>query len=528
MKILVVTGELAEPILRKNLGNYTKHEIYLKVLPMSIAAFLTPKIISYYIKEKNIIESIDKSKTTPVDDIDMIITPGLIEQDTKEIEKQLNIPTYKGPTNAADISLTLDLVDTMKLSTTKPANKLIRDEQYKQAMEIINNVNSEDSNTKELLKKDCNFLIGNTPVGEDFPMRVLGEIANAPMLCDGGLMEKATYYVESGANMIDIGMHANECDPDRAYHLVKVIKDNLDVPVSIDTMNPKEIRAGLDAGADLVLSLDHGNYESVINDIKDYDASAVIVPTDYSKDYIPVEPLDRVKSIEKLQEKCSDINTIADLLLDPINSPSTTKSIVACYEYRKNNPDHPLFFGVGNVSELLDADSNGVHAVLSGLAMELNVSILFTPEASLKTKGAIKELKQASDMMYIANLRDTIPKNLGIDLINYKDAYSKDGMIIDTDDIEHITAVADGKFVPDYKGSFKIIVNDELIQAILFQNYEKTLVVEGTTSRAIYEEILRRDLISRMEHAAYLGKELQKAEIALKLGKKYVQDFPIF
>jgi dihydropteroate synthase len=35
-------------------------------------------------------------------------------------------------------------------------------------------------------------------------------------------------------------------------------------------------------------------------------------------------------------------------------------------------------------------------------------------------------------------------------------------------------------------------------------------------------------LISRMEHATYLGSELEKAEIALKLGKNYVQDFPIF
>ncbi len=528
MKILIVTGELAEPILRKNLKKYTKHEIYLKVLPMSIAAFLTPNIIAYYIKEKNILESIDKTKTTPVDNIDMIITPGLIQQDTEEIEEKLNIPAYKGPTNAADITLTLDLVDSIQLSTTKPANKLIRDKLYRQAMEIINNIDSNNSHTKKLLKKDCNFLIGKTPVGLDFPMRVLGEIANAPMLCDGGLLEKARYYVESGASMIDIGMHANESDPKRAFEMVKLIKDNFDIPVSIDSMNPSEIRAGLDAGCDLVLSLDNGNYKEVINDIKDHDATAVILPTDYSKNFIPIEPQDRVKSIEKLQEKCSDIKTITDLLLDPINSPSTTKSIVSCFEYRKKYPDNLLFFGVGNVSELLDADSNGVHGVLSGIAMELGVSILFTPEASLKTKGAIKELKKASDMMYITKLRETIPKNLGIDLIQYKDAYSKDDMIIETDDIEHITAVADGKFTPDYKGSFKIIVNNGLIQAILFKDFKKELVVEATTARAIYEEILRRDLISRMEHSAYLGMELEKAEIALKLDKKYVQDFPIF
>ena len=31
-----------------------------------------------------------------------------------------------------------------------------------------------------------------------------------------------------------------------------------------------------------------------------------------------------------------------------------------------------------------------------------------------------------------------------------------------------------------------------------------------------------------MEHAAYLGSELQKAEIAMLTGKEYVQDFELF
>jgi dihydropteroate synthase len=53
-------------------------------------------------------------------------------------------------------------------------------------------------------------------------------------------------------------------------------------------------------------------------------------------------------------------------------------------------------------------------------------------------------------------------------------------------------------------------------------------VIYGKCARDFYEEILRRDMISRLEHAAYMGMELQKAETALKLDKQYVQDFPIF
>ncbi|MCD7781873.1 MAG: dihydropteroate synthase-like protein [Methanosphaera sp.] len=528
MKILIVTGQLAADIIRKNLMNYDKHELYLKVLPMSIAAFLTPKMIVYYVKQKNILESIDGNKTTPIDNIDIIITPGLMQQDTTEITEELHIPSYKGPTNAADLELTLDIVDNMTLSTTRAANILIRDQQYQRAMSIINNYDNNDDEIRKLLDKDCNYMVGNVAIGLDFPMRILGEIANSPSLSDDQLLERVAYYIDSGADMIDIGMHANDSDPKLASHMIKLIKDNYDVTVSIDTLNPSEIKAGLTSGADMVLSLDHGNYDKVICDLADYEASAVILPTNYSKNIIPYEPLDRVKSLERLDELCDSITTIADPLLDPLNSPSTTKSIVTCNLYRERNPTKPLFFGVGNVSELLDADSNGVHALLSGIGMELDVSILFSPEASLKTKGAISELKKARDMMFISKIKETIPKNLGIDLIELKDAYSKDDLCIDTSGLPHIEAQADGKFTPDYKGSFKIIVEDNLIKAILYINMKPNMVIEATTARAIYEEILRRDLISRMEHSAYLGMELEKAEIALKLDKKYVQDFPVF
>ena len=44
----------------------------------------------------------------------------------------------------------------------------------------------------------------------------------------------------------------------------------------------------------------------------------------------------------------------------------------------------------------------------------------------------------------------------------------------------------------------------------------------------VYEEIITKELVTRMEHAAYLGSELKKAEIAMITGKEYVQDFELF
>lgn len=527
IKILIITGLQAKKLIKRTLEKYDRHELYMKVISMPIAAFITPQQIVYHLKENPVVESLNGKSTADLEDIDIILTPGLMRQDTTPITEELNISSFKGPSNAADIKITLDVLDEIDLSQSIPADILIRDKQYREAMKIISDY-ERDENVEKILEKPGNFMIHDCPVGIDFPMRVLGEIANAPQLNDDQLLERVEYYIESGADMVDVGMHAGENNPEKAYHMIKTIKDNYDIGLSIDTMNPPEIKEGLKAGADLILSLDHGNYESVIGDIEDHDAAAVIIPTDYRKKYIPHTAREKVESLEKLTRKCGAITTIADPLLDPINSPSLSESICACKLFRERNPTQALFFGVGNVSELLDADSNGVNAVLSGIAMEVNANILFTPESSLKTKNSINELKTASNMMFLSKIRGSIPKNLGITLVRYKDQFNREDVDIDTSNVPHISAVADGKFVPDYKGSFKIVVEDNLIKAILYRDFKLNCVIEATTARAIYEEILRRDLISRMEHSAYLGMELEKAEIALKLDKKYIQDFPIF
>lgn len=49
-------------------------------------------------------------------------------------------------------------------------------------------------------------------------------------------------------------------------------------------------------------------------------------------------------------------------------------------------------------------------------------------------------------------------------------------------------------------------------------------VVEGATPSAVYSEIVKRKLVSQLDHAAYLGRELAAAERSLKTGEPYVQD----
>jgi len=90
-----------------------------------------------------------------------------------------------------------------------------------------------------------------------------------------------------------------------------------------------------------------------------------------------------------------------------------------------------------------------------------------------------------------------------------------------------------GKYYPerlawkdDPRGNFHIYLKNGKIFAEHATTVEGMtgVRVEGKTAREVYLAIINRKLVSLPEHAAYLGSELQKAEMALKLGLEYTQD----
>ncbi|HEY0196644.1 MAG TPA: dihydropteroate synthase-like protein [Methanobacterium sp.] len=517
MKILVLTGKLASKMVKK-ISSESKHQVETLIINVPIAAFLTPK---------RIIQELKKLDLEYLTSFEVILTPGLIRKDVTPVKEKTGISTYKGPKDAADLPVVLEMIEKLELSPEIPADKLIEDELKKRALKFIENFENDDKSVKKLLKKPENILVGNLPVGEDFPMRVLAEMANAPLLTEEQLLKRARYYVENGAHMIDIGMIAGESLEEKIPGMVRLLKDDLgDIPVSIDTLNPTELKAGIESGVDLALSLDHGNLYEVLPLLQDYKIPAVLLPTDFSRNWTPGTVEERVNSLENLMMKCKGIDVIADLILDPINSHSVVDSVIACHDFKKRNRI-PLFMGVGNVTELLDTDSVGANALLSGIAMELGASVLFTVEESGKTLGSVHELSVSSKMMFLAKNRGSIPKDMGINLIILKDKGR--GEIIEEEiEVPIIPGEADYSFRQDPCGSFKIIVKDGLINAVHYKKMKPHISIQGKTSKALYDMIIKQGLISRIEHATYLGAELQKAEIAAKLGKNYTQDFPLF
>ncbi|MDR3223341.1 MAG: dihydropteroate synthase-like protein [Methanobrevibacter sp.] len=535
--ILIVTGHIAAATIEK-IAKSSKKDVMVHIAKTQVAAFLTPKII---------IKELRENFKGNLNEVEKIIVPGLMKKSTAEIAEAFKIPCFKGSIQGADLDMVLDLDDSIELSQTKPADRLIEDVKRELAFKFIENFENNQEEIEKLLKKPNNILIRDLPVGEDFPMRVLCEIANAPLLSKEELIFKAKYFLDNGADMIDIGMLAGEdyshLIPDLITTLRTVVGNK---PLSIDSLNPKEINIAIDNDIDLVLSLDLGNYEEVLPKLINKNIPAVLLPTNFKENKVPNTVEDRLIAIEKLMDKCKGLNILGDLILDPINSKSIVDSIIAAKKFKDGNPN-PLFFGVGNVSELMDVDSTGVNSLISGIAMELKASVLFTPDESGKTWNSVYELAISSKMMFLSKYRDSIPKNLGIDLITFKDRkkLSFDNFIIDNcverDNIENESlnipihlAEEDPKFRKDPLGSFKISVEHGTRydkSKIVVTHYIKNipnLIIEGNSAKKIFNEIIKRNLISKLEHGAYLGVELNKAETAILLSKDYIQDFDLF
>ena len=81
----------------------------------------------------------------------------------------------------------------------------------------------------------------------------------------------------------------------------------------------------------------------------------------------------------------------------------------------------------------------------------------------------------------------------------------------------------------DPKGFFTIkpFPEEGLIKVRYYKKMGKAeALIIGRNAEEIYNTIVREGFISSLSHSANIGMELMKAEIALKLNLKYVQDDP--
>ncbi len=477
MKVLVVTGRLAEDMVMESVSG-----VDVLVMDVDVASFITPEMLR---------EAAPRG-------YDLILIPGAITSDFGPVERALKTTIRLGSKHAADLGYVIKNLDTVELSTTVPACVLLKDQIREDALVLLDEL--EASAVPALIIK-------GVKVGGQSRMKVLAEIVDATRLGDRGLFEKVVEYERKGADMIDLGTPL-DATPDEVAAAVVVAKSATDLPVSVDTVRPDLIRAGVCAGADLILSLNGDNLEVVGPLLAREGVPAVVIPGPRSS----------------LEENLASAEALgAKVMADSILSPpllGLAESVKSYLEFHRYHPEIPIFLGVGNVTELLDADSPGVNGLMTAIGSEVGASILFTPEYSEKAKGSVGELRTASEMMALAGSRRTSPKDLGIDLLILKEKRRRFEAILP--EVFEV-AEADYRWEIDPAGSFKIGVAGGRIVA----EHQKTTVV-GKRAIDVLNTLIDRGLVTRLDHAGYLGRELQKAEIAIELNRSYNQDDPLF
>jgi tetrahydromethanopterin S-methyltransferase subunit A len=102
----------------------------------------------------------------------------------------------------------------------------------------------------------------------------------------------------------------------------------------------------------------------------------------------------------------------------------------------------------------------------------------------------------------------------------------KTGLRVDLVGVTEATPAS--KLRLDPEGYFVVMVRKGRKNPIYVEHYRNdgriTNIVEGKDAATVCSTILRMGLVSQMDHAAYLGRELAKAELSLLTDKVYIQD----
>ncbi|QGR19911.1 dihydropteroate synthase-like protein [Stygiolobus azoricus] len=490
MKILLVTGKLAFKAVEEVAKKINADVL---VLDYPVAALMTTEYIA---------ESLKKFKEK-VENFDLIIIPGLSSGDTKTIEEKVGVKAYKGTEDIQDLPFALDLLKKgYELSTVYPADKLIQIERGKNLEDILRSIEESGYYKFEV----DNVKIPVVPP----PFRIFLEV-DATRPCKE--LEEEVLEKKDFIDILVLGFPNGHNDLDDVRSKVAYLREL--IPVAIDSASPEELVEGVKAGASFVFNLNEENMEKL--EVIKKGASFVIAP--YTTE-------NRAEITLKLYEKAKQ-KGFEKVILDPVLSPplyGVVESIIEFKKVREAVKNEPMLMGILNVTELIDADSVGVNALMTTIAGELGVGNLLIMDKG-KTRGSALEVKKASQMVSIAMKEHKVPKDLGIDLLILKD--KKRGKVNTNSTDLYSPEIVEGHIEPKDmdEGFVKIVKDNKYIYLNWYRKQKFTLI--GTDGLSIGRRLLEKTRVNA-EHALYIGYELAKAEIALNLGKEYIQDKPLF
>ncbi|PPC88149.1 MAG: dihydropteroate synthase [Hyphomicrobium sp.] len=335
---------------------------------------------------------------------------------------------------------------------------------------------------------------GKPPDFSKHDLRIFAEIVEAPQLSIEQILAKAASHTAKGADVIDIGCQPEADFPHLEAMVAALVKEGY--KVSVDSGNVAELERGAKAGAHYVLSLD----ETTLDAVKGTSCVPILVPRPHG------DLASLVRAIDLAKKK--NIPHIADPILDPVHFGFTT-SLERYAELRRQRPDVEILMGTGNLTELTDADSQGVTAMLLAICSELHIQNVLIVQVSPHTRRTIEEHDAARRLMFRAREDESLPKGYGGGLLSLHDLVP-----FPQSDAE-ITAGA----LEVRDDNFRIQVGEDGVHIYSRQGHH--------VARDPFDLFPKLGVEADGAHAFYLGYELAKAEIALALGKRYAQDNPL-
>ena len=326
-------------------------------------------------------------------------------------------------------------------------------------------------------------------------IRIFAEIVDAPGFTVEKLVERGRELIAKGGDVVDIG-----CQPDVNFpHLEETVAalKREGFKVSVDSGDTDELRRGARAGADYVLSLDESNLDAI--------EGTKCVPILLPRPHGDLDSL--LRAIDLCKAK--GIPHIADPVLDPINFGFMT-SLERYAQLRRARPDVEILMGTGNLTELTDADSGGVTAMLIGICAELAIRNVLIVQVSPHTRRTVEEHDAARRLMYRAREDNNLPKGYGNQLLSLHDVRPYPG---------YARADRRGRRT---RSKMPTTASRRRSTACT------STIATATTSPPIRSRCSTSSASEKDgAHAFYLGYELAKAEIARALGKRYAQDSPL-
>jgi dihydropteroate synthase-like protein len=342
--------------------------------------------------------------------------------------------------------------------------------------------------------KDIPRFFGQTGKAPDLSrheVRIFAEIVDAPNMTIDAILEQAAAYRDAGADVIDVG-----CLPGTPFPHLEETVTGLHAAghaVSVDSMDEQELLRGGRAGAEFLFSL---NLRTLwIAD--EVDATPVLVPAEPGKLRSLLLAMDRMDAKGRPY--------LADPILDPIHF-GFTESIVRYRELRRKRPDARMLMGTGNLTELTDADTIGMQALLMGIISELRIGNILTTQVSAHASGVVAEANAARRLMFAAREAHDLPRGFGDTLLALR---ASDPFPWSRDEISATAAAVRDP-------SFRIQISPAGLHV-----YNRDGMRTATDP---FQLLPALGVEADGSHAFYLGVELARAQIAWQLGKRYVQD----